>query len=156
MLTLTLPDNIQTQLISALRASGLREVGGVLMAEHVGLDAFTVRSVTVHRRGSFVSFVRWFEDALAPLRDFFKAANHQYSRFNYIGEWHSHPSFNPAPSPRDDATMREIIQDKGVGANFVVLLIVKLGSAGELLGSVHVYLPSGAKHPADLALCREC
>jgi hypothetical protein len=40
----------------------------------------------------------------------------------------------------------KIVQDHGVGANFVVLLIVKLTGAGQLLASVHTYLPDGSKH----------
>jgi hypothetical protein len=82
----------------------------------------------------------------ARLRAFFQRAQHDYTRFNYIGEWHSHPSFEPIPSLRDDTSMREIIQDPEVGANFVVLLIVKLNQAGQILASVHTYLPDGSKH----------
>jgi hypothetical protein len=71
---------------------------------------------------------------------------HDYTRFNYIGEWHSHPSFTPVPSRCDDNSMREIVQDPKVGANFVVLLIVKLHDGKELQASVHTYLPDGTKH----------
>ena len=42
--------------------------------------------------------------------------------------------------------MREIVQDDRVGANFIVLLIVKLTGEGEMEGSVHTYLPDGSKH----------
>jgi len=42
--------------------------------------------------------------------------------------------------------MREIVQDPKVGANFVALLIVKLDGAGNLLATVHAYLPEGEKH----------
>lgn len=120
------------------------------MAEHVARDTFAVRSITVHRRGTLATFVRRIEDALAPLRQFFRRANQEYTRFNYLGEWHSHPSFAPVPSPCDDASMREIVQDARVGANFVVLLIVKLTGDGELDASVHTYLPDGSKHPSML------
>ena len=116
------------------------------MAEHVARDTFAVRSITVHKRGTFAAFVRRVEDVLAPLRSFFRRANQEYTRFNYVGEWHSHPSFAPVPSPRDDTSMREIVQDTRVGANFVVLLIVKLIADGKLAASVHTYLPDGSKH----------
>jgi [CysO sulfur-carrier protein]-S-L-cysteine hydrolase len=151
-LTLILPAKIKEEILSALRASGRREIGGILMAEHVGQDIFAVRSITVHRRGTFAAFVRRIEDVLAPLRAYFRQASHEYTRFNYIGEWHSHPSFEPVPSSRDDQSMREIIQDTRVGANFVVLLIVKLGEEGEMRGTVHTYLPDGSKCGSHLQI----
>ncbi len=149
-LTLILPAEVRDEILAALRSSGRREVGGILMAEHVARDTFTVRSITVHRRGALAAFVRRIEDALAPLRQFFRRANQDYTRFNYIGEWHSHPSFAPVPSLPDDLSMREIVQDKQVGANFVVLLIVKLADDGKLDASVHTYLPDGSKQPSLL------
>ena len=146
MITLILPSQVQDTIKAALHKSGRHEVGGVLMAEHVGPDRFEVKELTVHRRGSVFNFVRAIEEAIGWLRAFFQRAQHDYTRFNYIGEWHSHPSFEPVPSPRDDTSMREIVQDNEVGANFVVLLIVKLTGTGQLIASVHTYLPDGSKH----------
>jgi hypothetical protein len=39
----------------------------------------------------------------------------------------------------------EIIRDPKVGANFVVLLIVKLAGEGQLIASAYTYLPDGTK-----------
>lgn len=115
------------------------------MGEHAGTNIFVVRELTVHRRGTFASFVRRIEDAIGRLHAFFRETNHDYARFNYIGEWHSHPSFAPYPSQTDDLSMLQIVQDETVGANFVVLLIVKLGSEGDLVSTVHTYLPDGSR-----------
>ena len=60
------------------------------------------------------------------------------------------PSFEPVPSSRDETSMMEILQDTTVGANFVVLLIVKLVRGAELLATVHTYLPDGSKHRSVL------
>lgn len=150
MITLILPRPIQDTIRTALLKAGRHEIGGVLMAKHVGPNEFEVKDLTVHRRGSVFNFVRAIEEALGRLRAFFERAHHDYTRFNYIGEWHSHPSFNPVPSARDDDSMREIIQDEQVGANFVVLLIVRLQDDDELRGSVHTYLPDGTKHGSVL------
>ena len=150
MITLILPPPIQDKIRTALLKAGRHEIGGVLMAEHVGPNEFEVKDLTVHRCGSVFNFVRAIEEALSRLRTFFDRAQHDYTRFNYIGEWHSHPSFEPVPSPRDDDSMREIVQDQQVGANFVVLLIVKLHGDDELRGSVHTYLPDGTKHGSVL------
>jgi len=42
------------------------------------------------------------------------------------------------PSNRDQDSMWEIVNDPSVGANFAILLIVKL-EAGELAGSVNLF-----------------
>lgn len=150
MLTLILPFEQAGILRTALADAGQREIGGVLMGEHVGTNEFVIRELTVHRRGSFASFLRRIEDALGQMRAFFKRTGHDYRRFNYLGEWHSHPSFAPFPSSTDDASMLDIVQDAGVGANFVVLMIVKLGQRQELVATAHVYLPDGERSSASL------
>ena len=145
MLKLILPPELVAALLTALQKAGRCEVGGILMAEHVGPNEFTVREITVHRRGTFSSFVRLIEDAIRKLRLFFRLTDHDYQRFNYLGEWHSHPSFVPIPSGTDDMSMLQIVQDKSVGANFAVLLIVKLDPDGRLVSTAHTYLPDGTR-----------
>lgn len=152
MLTLVLPHDIQAKLLAALRSGGKREIGGVLMAEHVGPNRFAVMDLTVHKRGAVAYFIRLIEDALWRLQEFFSSTGNQYSKFNYIGEWHSHPMFAPEPSPTDDISMHQIADDPKVGANFVVLLIVKLDSSGALVAEVHTYLPGGIKHRSSVCL----
>lgn len=154
MLTLLLPADLTEKIMVALRKAGHREIGGILMAEHVGTNIFSVRDLTIHRRGTIASFVRRIEDAVGFLRAFFHRTNHDYTKFNYIGEWHSHPCFEPEPSPKDDASMREIVGDARVGANFIVLLIVKIGPDKELRSSVHSYQPDGKKTRAVLQLMK--
>lgn len=150
---LLIPAEIRRQLETALREAGRREIGGVLMAEHVGENTFHVRSITIQRRGgSFATFLRVVEGFLGPLRNFFRQTNHDYARFNYIGEWHSHPSFNPEPSETDHGTMLSIINDPQLGAYFVVLMIVKLLERGEITGTVTVYQPNTPEYRGELIL----
>lgn len=145
MIKLILPPELIHVLVVSLQKAGQREIGGILMAEHVGPNEFKVCDITVHRRGAIASFVRRIEDAIGKLRLFFQRTDHDYQRFNYLGEWHSHPMFEPTPSTTDDISMLEIVQDKSVGANFVVLLIIKLDSNEGLVGTAHTYLPDGGK-----------
>jgi hypothetical protein len=152
MLTLLLPADICDRIKTGLHKARHREIGGILMAEHVGVDTFSVTDLTLHRRGTIASFVRRIEEALGSLHDFFRRTRHDYTKFNYIGEWHSHPCFEVEPSLKDDAAMREIIGDVTIGANFVVLLVVKLGPDGALLASLHSYLPNGDRISATLQL----
>ena len=150
MIELVIPAEIREALRSALDDAGKREVGGVLMAEHVGPNRFELKEVTVHRRGTLASFIRRIEEAIGRLASFFDRTKHDYARFNYIGEWHSHPIFEPEPSGRDDLSMMEIVRDQDVGANFAVLLVVKLDESGQLVGTLHTYLPDGSKYRSDV------
>ena len=152
MLTLVLPRDIQAKLLAALKRAGKREVGGVLMAAHVAPNRFEVMDITVHKRGAITSFIRRIEDALGRLQAFFSSTGNQYSQFNYIGEWHSHPMFALEPSRTDDNSMHQMVDDPKVGANFVVLLIAKLDSSGAIMAGVHTYLPGGVKHRSRVCL----
>lgn len=152
MLTLSIPYEVQSTLRNALRRAGSNECGGILMGEHVGVNHFTVRTLTVQGYGSFASFVRGTRAALRALSSFLRRSNHEYTRFNYLGEWHSHPSFSVQPSSTDHHSMQDIAANPGVGAHFVVLLIFKLTDQGELEGSAHTYLPDGSVLPSQLNL----
>ena len=145
MLSLILPPEVVKIFLEALQKAGRHEIGGILMGEHIGLNEFKVTHVTVHRRVGIASFVRCLEGAIGKLRLFFRQTEYDYQRFNYLGEWHSHPLFEPIPSIKDDESMLEIAQDNSLGANFAVLLILKLDSAGQLVGTANTYLPDGRK-----------
>lgn len=60
----------------------------------------------------------------AQLAAFFELNGGDYTRFNYLGEWHSHPCSEPLPSMTDIQTMQSIVDDPEVGANFLILFIV--------------------------------
>ncbi len=137
-----LPDRVTKALITTLQESGHRETGGILMGESVSEAIYRIRDITVQkRRGSVATFVRSPSEASMPLKRFFCQTNHEYSRFNYLGEWHSHPTSALEPSIPDSESMWAIVEDSDVGASFAVLLIVHLDDAGLLQGSVNVYLP---------------
>jgi proteasome lid subunit RPN8/RPN11 len=103
------------------------EIGGVLVGEHVAADTFRIVDISVQQRGGAAAhFVRDPEHHKAFLTDFFAKTGNNYKRFNYIGEWHSHPAFEVFPSDSDLSTMDDLVKDPDVGANFAVLLIVRL------------------------------
>ena len=122
------------------------------MAEHVGPDHFIVRRLTVQGGGKFTSFVRGTRSAFRALSEYFRQSGHDYTRFNYLGEWHSHPSFSVQPSSIDHRSMVDIVTNAKVGANFVVLLIFKLVDRDRLEGSAHTYLPNGTVLASTLVL----
>src|SRR5262249_9219543 len=133
-LLLTAP--ILKRLRRELRGAGSSEIGGLLMGEHIGGDEFRVVDISVQRtRGSIASFVRAPASHEGQLKAFFARTKSDFTRFNYLGEWHSHPMFAPVPSDTDCQSMQSIVDNPDVGANFVVLLVVKLASRTKLEGT---------------------
>jgi len=152
MMKLFLPKQIRSQLETALEDAGEREIGGILMGEHVAEATFRVLDVTIQSKGgNAFSFVRQLRTALSSLSAFFHLTRHEYRRFNYLGEWHSHPSFATRPSATDSATMWEIVEDSRVGANFVVLLIVRLDNR-QLRTNAYLYMPGRPMTEAQIFL----
>lgn len=151
MLRITVPLEHQDMLRRALNKAGTRECGGILLGEHVGTNHFAVRGLTTQKPGAIASFVRSMKNVVTTIKTYCGARGNNFARFNYLGEWHSHPLFSVQPSPQDHATMRALAMDRKVGANFVVLLVFRLSGA-RLEGSAHTYLPDGTVHPSQLEL----
>jgi proteasome lid subunit RPN8/RPN11 len=146
-----LPLLIEQELASALYKAGRQEIGGILMGEHIAEGVYRIQNVTVQgRAGTFASFVRLAKEVVVPLQHFFRKTRHDYKRFNYLGEWHSHPSFLPRPSMQDSETMWEMLQDAEIGANFAVLLVVRLSQGHQVEGTAMVYLPGHISFEAEL------
>lgn len=137
-----LPQGIEQRLTAALKEADSREIGGILMGEYVADGVYRVCDLTIQRQGgTLASFVRVVREILAPLRRFFHRTGYNFTQFNYLGEWHSHPSFALYPSGADSETMWGIVDDRQVGANFAILVIVQLNNTDRLEGTVTVYLP---------------
>ena len=150
-----LPEDVRLRLEATLARAGLREIGGVLMGEAVQENTFRVIDFSVQYGGGTVaSFMRAVSSALQPLQRFFERTARNYRRYNYLGEWHSHPSFSPEPSPRDHESMQEIVDDREVGANFAVLMVVKL-QVDALKATVTGYVPGGSPFTGELILERQ-
>jgi integrative and conjugative element protein (TIGR02256 family) len=124
---LLLTQQILKRLQRELRRAGSREIGGLLMGEHVSDELFRIVDISVQRTGgSHSCFIRNPSDHTIHLEKFFAQTGNDYTRFNYLGEWHSHPSFDPLPSATDVQAMQSIVNDPSVGAHFLVLLIPKI------------------------------
>src|SRR6266516_1696846 len=102
MINLHLESNHVMKLAQELRRSGRREIGGVLVGEHIGIDNFRLVDFSVQRSGGTQAcFVRRPEEHHQFMEAFFSRTGNEFERFNYLGEWHSHPSFPAYPSTVD-------------------------------------------------------
>jgi len=96
------------------------------MGEETGEGEFRLVDFSVDtERGSIGYFMRDADLHEKHLQDFFARTGSNYGRYNYLGEWHSHPSFSVHPSLTDIQSMQDLVEGpRGVG--FAVLLISKL------------------------------
>ena len=149
-----LPNEIERRLINALKSAGFLEIGGVLMGERVDDTVFRVVDVTIQKHyGQRNFFFREVKEAVSGLIQFFRRTGKQYQRFNYLGEWHSHPSFSINPSQKDMSSMIEIVID--TGANFAVLLIIKLNAHEMLVGNAFAIFPNQERIACELIFEKE-
>jgi hypothetical protein len=123
------------------------------MAEHLGDDDYRIVDLSVQRRGgSAACFIRHPKKHRVQLERFFERTGHNYTRFNYFGEWHSHPSFPTTPSIQDLSTMQALVCDPAVGAYSLVLLVVRLEPDTTLDYSATVFRADSAPARADLTM----
>ncbi len=125
----------------ALERAGEREIGGQLFGEQLAPSLFSVTDLTIQqRRGSVARFVVDLVQALRDAAQFFERTGRDYTRHNYIGEWHSHPSFDVRPSHVDATTMRRLVASTDFQGTFAVLMIVRLDN-GVLRSAAWVFDP---------------
>ena len=126
MITLSIPYPVARKLKRELGRAGRREIGGCLLAEQLEPGQFLLADLTVsHETGSFGYFVRDLSDHQEELHLFFKRTGQDFERYNYLGEWHSHPSFSVLPSPKDCGSMQELVSEDP-SIPFAVLIVVRL------------------------------
>ncbi|MBD9477390.1 Mov34/MPN/PAD-1 family protein [Pseudoxanthomonas sp. PXM02] len=145
------PEALCEQLSRELKLAGRREIGGVLVAEYLGDGTFNLMDASVQRHGGTqMTFERDPEQHRQFLADFYQRTGHDYARFNYLGEWHSHPTVAALPSYRDISSMQEIVSDPAVNAPFAVLMIARRRFWRGLELSATVFRPAELPCPALL------
>jgi len=121
-----------------------KEVGGVLFGEHLGERDFQLIEFTQQRRrGDVVSFRRKGREAKRSLKRLSAAHGNDHTRFNYLGEWHSHPNAPAVPSQRDCLTMQNLLADPKTDAHFLVLIILRINGSRNIEMSANAFLASG-------------
>lgn len=143
--------HVKEKLRKALRASGSREIGGVLMGEQIEPGHFKVVDLSIDSQtGGRAHFVRDTEAHAEALAAFFRETGHEYDRFNYLGEWHSHPRFSVIPSTQDVSSMFDLVEGER-GIDFAVLLIVRLQWWRWITCSCTLFCRSAKPIPVDLS-----
>ncbi|WP_193176355.1 Mov34/MPN/PAD-1 family protein [Oricola nitratireducens] len=132
---------------SDLKKAGHKEVGGVLFGEQIAEGDFRIVEATRQRffGGTATTFNRRGGAARKEILALHKKFGGNPERFNYFGEWHSHPNAPAWPSRQDETTMYNLLADQGEAVNFLVLIIVKLDRDARFHIGATTYLASGHK-----------
>jgi integrative and conjugative element protein (TIGR02256 family) len=120
-----LTKDVRKRMTLCLVKAKRREIGGILMAEQINLGEFRIVDFSLDDiTGSAAHFVRTPEHHRAALEAFFARTGNDYARYNYLGEWHSHPNHAPSPSTTDILSMDDLVNEE-CSISFAILLIVK-------------------------------
>lgn len=150
---LKLPREVREKLLRALRQAGSREIGGVLMGEQLEAGDFRIVDVSIDGvSGSAAHFVRSVAQHREALATFFEGTGRDYARYNYLGEWHSHPRYSTHPSVEDVASMNDLVSGER-DISFAVLMIVRRSFwRGRLEAASYVFARDAGPEHAQLEL----
>lgn len=105
------------------------------MAEQLEPGHFRLVDFTLDQKtGGAAHFVRSVEEHRLALAEFFDRTGSEFARFNYLGEWHSHPNHMPVPSREDIGSMESLVHGEG-DIPFALLLIVRARWSGMSLSA---------------------
>ena len=151
-LSLTIPPAQLNAMRGCLTTGGLREIGGWLAAEQLAPGKFELVGFTVdldvgtHNRFSSLPTTHG-----AQLDDILAANADRKGRVDYLGEWHSHPTFPPVPSDIDVAAMTKMVEKSG--PSFATLLIVRLLAAAVLQATITTFQRGLPPEQGQLIIC---
>lgn len=124
--SIILDSRIRRKFSDQLRRAGAREIGGILFGEQVATGRFRlVGFSTDNATGSAAHFHRSTDRHSDELEKFFERTGNDFGRYNYLGEWHSHPMFPVLPSDQDCMSMLDLVRGEA-NISFAALLIVRL------------------------------
>ncbi|MCP1838762.1 hypothetical protein ACVIHI_008313 [Bradyrhizobium sp. USDA 4524] len=120
------------------------------MGEQIAPDHFRVVDFSVDATtGTAAHFVRSPDHHAEALETFFRKTGSDFRRFNYLGEWHSHPSFPVSPSQEDMVSMQSLV-DGERDIDFSALMIVRLRCVLLLEAAAYMFIRRGP--PAHVVL----
>lgn len=151
---LRIPNTTIKQWASDLKAAGYREIGGVLFGEQIAEGDFRLVEATRQhiRGGTATTFNRRGATARKEILRLHERTGGNPDRFNYLGEWHSHPNTPTVPSLQDEITMYELLADQAGAVNFLVLIIVRLEAEARVCIGAQTYLGSGHKLSCEIEI----
>ena len=120
------PKEIAIKIFEAVKKEGLCEIKGSLYAQFISENQYKIEDVFISKnKGTHFFSNLIINHAYHKFeKQYFKKHNYDYVNHNYIGDWHSHPSFECKPSSYDEKEIKTELLSSN--AHFLIQLIVKV------------------------------
>ena len=137
-LSLTVSRSLLVELQIHLKQGGKREIGGWLVAEQTAPGKFDLVGFTVDlEAGTRDRFDSLPELHSKQMDRILLANSDRAGRVDYLGEWHSHPTFPPMPSEIDLSSMSDMVEHSG--PSFAALVIVRLVGGASIQATITTF-----------------
>lgn len=137
-LKLTIPRAQLKKMQICLKEGGIREIGGWLAAEQIAPGDFKLVGFTVDFEvGTWDHFESVPGSHTEQLDEILTENENRSGRVDYLGEWHSHPTFPPVPSTMDLAAMTNMVENSGPA--FAALIIVRMLDTTSIEASITTF-----------------
>ncbi len=133
-----IPKKLTKKIFNQVKKGKLNETKGALFARKISDDIFEVDDVYIESKVGSFAFVELVNNKKYQVyqKSYHKKNGYDYVNHNYIGDWHSHPSFELYPSSYDMAEVKSDL--KKSNAKFLVQVIVKIVNK-KLTGNAFYY-----------------
>lgn len=103
------------------RYNGENESGGLLFARPLVGEKITVSKVSLPNKKDKSGKYFFVPDTVSSQDEI----NRQFkNNFSYIGDWHTHPTTSPIPSPKDISTIKEIFRKSNHRLSYTLMIII--------------------------------
>ncbi|HHX70090.1 MAG TPA: hypothetical protein GX708_18830 [Gallicola sp.] len=127
------------------------ETKGALFAKRIDDETFEIEKVYFEPNVGSFAFVKLYNNRTYKkfCKNYFDKHVGEYHIHNYLGDWHSHPSFSCTPSSYD---VKEVEEDlKKSNAKFLVQIILK-DQNNKLVGNAFYYNENISAKKIDLII----
>lgn len=123
-------DDIIERICAFKQCGSENESGGVLFGKKkVDCDTYYIIDISTPNENDKSSRFSFLRNAKAAQKIIENKWHESEGYVNYIGEWHTHPESNPAPSKTDIKTYKQISKDKS--SLFPISINLIFGNANE-------------------------
>ena len=120
---INIDDSVFEQLHQYRQING-SETGGILLGYILPHDVIKVKKCSepcIYGIASSYTFERDAEKANQIIKQEIVESE---GKMVYLGEWHTHPTSNPSPSPTDKKSIKDILKNNHLASNIIIFIIV--------------------------------
>lgn len=133
-----IPKNFSNKIFERIKETAPNETKGALFAQKINDNLYVVDDVYFEKKVGSFAFVELYNNKIYQQfqRKYHEKHNNDFKNHNYIGDWHSHPSFECYPSGFDQLEVQADLQQSN--ARFLIQTILKIKD-DKLVGNCFLY-----------------